>query len=157
MRHGHRSKAGEGKQGRSNCWNNFIMLSHGILMHFTLMSGYVNRDDSYYLTAIFKSVDGIITGTNIQITGLKGSFFSLLILYLGTFLGNTIFAIQSAIVIIADSAAGVISECLLCGNFVELVSCGSPGYSENDRTIEDTLEGITIISTLLRFVTGERN
>ena len=75
MRHGHRSKAGEGKQGRSNCWNNFIMLSHGILMHFTLMSGYVNRDDSYYLTAIFKSVDGIITGTNIQITGLKGSFF----------------------------------------------------------------------------------
>ena len=133
------------------------MLSYGILKHTTLISGYVNRYDNYDITVILKSDEGLITGYDVQISGKGGDFFSSIILNFVTFLGDTTFAIQSAIVILADSAAGGISEVFLGGNFVEIVSSGSLGYSENGGTIEDTLVGTTVISLLLRIIMGERN
>ena len=133
------------------------MLSYGILKHTTLISGYVNRYDNYDITVILKSVEGLITGYDVQIAGKGVDFFSSIILNFVTFLGDTTFAIQSAIVILADSAAGGISEVFLGGNFVEIVSSGSLGYSENGGTIEDTLVGTTVISLLLRIIMGERN
>ena len=133
------------------------MLSYGILKHTTLISGYVNRYDNYDITVILKSDEGLITGYDVQIAGKRVDFFSSIILNFVTFLGDTTFAIQSAIVILADSAAGGISEVFLGGNFVEIVSSGSLGYSENGGTIEDTLVGTTVISLLLRIIMGERN
>ena len=133
------------------------MLSYGILKHTTLISGYVNRYDNYDITVILKSDEGLITGYDVQISGKGGDFFSSIILNFVTFLGDTTFAIQSAIVILADSAAGGISEVFLGGNFVEIVSSGSLGYSENGGTIKDTLVGTTVISLLLRIIMGERN
>ena len=55
------------------------MLSYGILKHTTLIFGYVNRYDNYDVTASLKSVEGIITVSDIQISGMERGLFSLYI------------------------------------------------------------------------------
>ena len=46
---------------------------------------------------------------------------------------------------------------MLGGNFVEIVPGGSLGNFEDGAEIEDTQGAVSLISLLLKFVTGEGN
>jgi len=53
-----------------------------------------------------------------------------------------------------DSAITIASEGLLGGNFVEIVPGGSPFMLEPESEIEDTQSAVSLISLLLKFVSG---
>lgn len=129
----------------------------GFLTYTMSTTGFGTRGDTYDLTASFRSIEGITAGTDIRLSGVKIGTVSSVALNPDTFRGDTVFAIQRDTVIPDDSAAVIASEGLLGGNFVEIVPGGSLGNFENGAEIEDTQGAVSLISLLLKFVTGEGN
>ena len=71
-----------------------------------------------------------------------------------TFRADTTLAIADGIAVPDDTSVAIASEGLLGGNFVELVPGGSPFILEPGDEIVDTQSSVSLISLLLRFVSG---
>ena len=110
---------------------------------------------TYALKASFRSAEGISVGTDVRLAGVKVGSVTALDLNAQTFRADTEIAVQNGIDIPDDSAIIIASEGLLGGNFVELVPGGSPFNFEADGEIEDTQGSVSLISLLLKFVSGQ--
>ena len=71
-----------------------------------------------------------------------------------TFRAETSLAVQKDIVLPDDSSVVVASEGLLGGNFVEIVPGGSEFNLEDGGELLDTQGAVSLISLLLKFVSG---
>lgn len=127
----------------------------GFLFYLTQVAGVGGLGRTYDLTASFRSVEGISAGTDIRLAGVKVGTVSNIKLNSETFRGDVTLALLDDVVIPDDSAAVIASEGLLGGNFVEIVPGGSLDDFEAGAEIEDTQGAVSLISLLLKFVTGE--
>ncbi|MEJ6398476.1 outer membrane lipid asymmetry maintenance protein MlaD [Yoonia sp. 208BN28-4] len=110
---------------------------------------------TYPLTASFRSVEGVTAGTDVKLAGVKIGTVTAITLNPQSFRGDTTLAVQDGVMIPNDSAVVIASEGLLGGNFIEIVPGGSLDNFAPDDEIEDTQGAISLISLLLKFVTGE--
>lgn len=127
----------------------------GFLIYLFQIAGSSAFLGSYPLAASFRSVEGITEGTDVRLAGVKIGTVSEISLNPETFRGDTTFAIENDVLIPADSAAVIASEGLLGGNYVEIVPGGSLDNFAEGAEILDTQGSISLISLLLKFVTGE--
>jgi phospholipid/cholesterol/gamma-HCH transport system substrate-binding protein len=106
-------------------------------------------------TASFRSADGITTGTDVRLAGVKVGTVTAIALNPQTFRADTRFTVADGIALPEDTAALISSEGLLGGNFLELRPGGSPFNLEPGTEIVDTQGSVSLVTLLLRFVTGE--
>lgn len=106
-------------------------------------------------TASFRSIEGVSVGTDVRLAGVKVGTVTGLVLNPQTFRADARFTVGSGIELPDDSAAIVASEGLLGGNFVELLPGGSVFNLEPGSEIEDTQSSVSLISLLLKFVSGD--
>lgn len=111
--------------------------------------------EGYPLTASFRSLEGVSVGTDVRLAGVKIGTVTGIALNPETFRADTTLTIQDGIVIPDDSAAVVASEGLLGGNFVEISPGGSPMNFEAGAEVLDTQGAVSLISLLLKFVSGD--
>lgn len=127
----------------------------GFLIYTAQAAGIGGLGRTYDLTASFRSIEGVTAGTDVKLAGVKIGTVTDITLNPQTFRGDATFALARGIDIPNDSAAVVASEGLLGGNFVEIVPGGSfDNFAAGDE-IEDTQGAVSLISLLLKFVTGE--
>jgi len=110
--------------------------------------------NSYTLSASFRSVEGITAGSDVRLAGVKIGTVKDVSLNPETFRGETTFALNQDILIPADSAAVISSEGLLGGSFVEIVPGGALENFNDGAEILDTQGAVSLISLLLKFVSG---
>jgi phospholipid/cholesterol/gamma-HCH transport system substrate-binding protein len=110
---------------------------------------------AYEMTASFRSADGITVGTDVRLAGVKVGTVTAISLNPGTFRADTRFTVADGIALPEDTAALISSEGLLGGNFLELRPGGSPFNLEPGAEIVDTQGSVSLVTLLLRFVTGE--
>lgn len=126
----------------------------GFVIYAGQVSGYSGSSTTYPLEASFRSIEGVSVGTDVRLAGVKIGSVSDVVLNPETYRADTTVALAQGIEIPDDSAIVISSEGLLGGNFVEIVPGGSPFfYGAGDR-IEDTQGSISLVSLLLRFVSG---
>ncbi len=111
----------------------------------------------YELTASFRSLDGVSVGTDVRLAGVKVGTVTGIALNPETYRADTRFTVTQGIEIPDDSAILVSSEGLLGGNFVEIMPGGSPYYFAPGDEILDTQGAVSLISLLLKFVSGDGN
>jgi phospholipid/cholesterol/gamma-HCH transport system substrate-binding protein len=116
-----------------------------------------SRGDAYFLTASFRSVEGVSVGTEVRLGGVKVGSVTELELNPQTFRADTTFTIDGKLRLPEDSAVAISSEGLLGGNFVEILPGGSPFDLEPGSAIEDTQSSVSLVQLLLRFVTGSED
>ncbi|WP_299628508.1 outer membrane lipid asymmetry maintenance protein MlaD [uncultured Tateyamaria sp.] len=109
---------------------------------------------TYPLTASFRSLEGVSVGTDVRLAGVKIGTVTDVELNNTTFRADTTVALRSDTAIPDDSAIVISSEGLLGGNFVEIVPGGSPFNFEPGAEITDTQGAVSLISLLLKFVSG---
>lgn len=109
---------------------------------------------SYALNASFRSLEGVSVGTDVRLAGVKVGTVTDIALNQETFRADTTVNVQNGIEIPDDSAIIISSEGLLGGNFVEIVPGGSPFSLEAGDEITDTQGAVSLISLLLKFVSG---
>ena len=105
--------------------------------------------------ASFRSVEGVTVGTDVRLGGVKVGTVTGLSLNPTTFLADTIFTVDGGIRLPEDTAVLISSEGLLGGSFVELLPGGSPFDLEPGSEIEDTQSAVSLVTLLLRFVSGD--
>lgn len=109
----------------------------------------------YELTASFRSLDGVSVGTDVRLAGVKVGTVTGIALNPETYRADTRFSVARGIEIPDDSAIVVSSEGLLGGNFVEIMPGGSPYFFAPGDEILDTQGSVSLVSLLLKFVSGE--
>lgn len=109
---------------------------------------------SYALTASFRSVDGISVGSDVRLAGVAVGKVASLTLNPTTYFADAVVQIDKSVLLPDDSAILISSEGLLGGNYVELVPGGSPVNLEPGMEIEDTQGSVSLVSLLMKFVSG---
>ena len=117
----------------------------------------VSNSKHYELKADFRSADGIHVGTDVRLAGVKVGTVSDLSLNVETYRAEAELAIENAVDIPEDSALTVSSEGLLGGNFIEIIPGASYDYMEPGDEFLDTQGSVSLISLLLKFVSGSDN
>jgi phospholipid/cholesterol/gamma-HCH transport system substrate-binding protein len=118
-------------------------------------TGLSSNAGGYELSASFRSLEGVGVGTDVRLAGVKIGTVTGVALNPETFRADTVFTVADGIEIPDDSAVVVSSEGLLGGNFVEVMPGGSPFAFEPGSEVTDTQGAVSLISLLLKFVSGE--
>jgi phospholipid/cholesterol/gamma-HCH transport system substrate-binding protein len=126
----------------------------GFLVYAAQIVGVSSSASSYPLTASFRSLEGVNVGTDVRLAGVKIGSVNAVTLNATTYRADTIISIKDGIEIPDDSAITIASEGLLGGNFVEIVPGGSPFMYDPSSEIEDTQSAVSLVSLLLKFVSG---
>jgi phospholipid/cholesterol/gamma-HCH transport system substrate-binding protein len=128
----------------------------GFLVYAGQVAGLAGRGaQGYEMTASFRSADGITVGTDVRLAGVKVGTVTGIALNSETFRADTRFTVADGITLPEDTAALISTEGLLGGNFLELRPGGSPFNLEPGTEIVDTQGSVSLVTLLLRFVTGE--
>ncbi|MWD28342.1 outer membrane lipid asymmetry maintenance protein MlaD [Aquicoccus sp. SCR17] len=114
----------------------------------------LRTSEGYNLSASFRSAEGVTLGTDVRLAGVKIGTVTGLDLNPETYRAQTQLRLDQAVQVPDDSAVVISSEGLLGGNFVEIMPGGSPFYFEPGSEIEDTQGSVSLISLLLKFVSG---
>jgi phospholipid/cholesterol/gamma-HCH transport system substrate-binding protein len=109
---------------------------------------------TYELHASFRSVEGITPGSDVRLAGVKVGSITKLSLNPQSFYADATIAIDKAIQLPDDSAILISSEGLLGGNYVEIQPGGSSENLAPGAAIEDTQGSVSLISLLMKFVSG---
>ncbi|MFP4329041.1 MAG: outer membrane lipid asymmetry maintenance protein MlaD, partial [Paracoccaceae bacterium] len=99
--------------------------------------------------------EGVTVGTDVRLAGVKVGSVTELELNPQTYRAETTFSVDEGVQIPDDSAVVVASEGLLGGNFIEISPGGSMFYFEPGDEIIDTQGAVSLVSLLLKFVTGD--
>lgn len=126
----------------------------GFAAYTASVTGLQTATSGYTLTASFRSVEGIKAGTDVRLAGVKVGSVSAVNLNPETFRADAEFTVQDGIEIPDDSAISISSEGLLGGNFVEIIPGGSPFSLEPGGEIEDTQGSVSLVTLLMKFVSG---
>ena len=126
----------------------------GFVLYAVQSTGFSGTADSYDLRASFRSVEGITLGSDVRMAGVKVGTITSLDLNPTTFFADATVSVQKGLQLPDDSAILVSSEGLLGGNFIELVPGGSETNLEPGAEIEDTQGAVSLISLLMKFVSG---
>lgn len=132
-----------------------VAAAAGFLIYANQFGGLTPQTDSYTLTASFRSAEGVTVGTDVRLAGVKVGSVTLLELDPETFRAEAGFAIDREVILPDDTAVVVASEGLLGGSFIEILPGGSPFNYESGDEILDTESSVSIVSLLLKFVSGD--
>lgn len=131
-----------------------LAVAIGFLAYIGNASGFADNRSGYSLTASFRSLEGVVVGTDVKLAGVKIGIITDIELNPTTFRADTSFEVKDGIDIPDDSAVVISSEGLLGGNFVEILPGGSPFNLAPGEEIEDTQGAISLVGLLMKFVAG---
>lgn len=131
-----------------------VAAAAGFLIYASQFSGLSGGAGAYDLTASFRSAEGIAVGTDVRLAGVKVGSVTSLDLNPETFRAEATFSISDSVNFPDDTAVVVASEGLLGGSFIEVLPGGSPFNYEPGSEILDTESSVSIVSLLLKFVSG---
>lgn len=131
-----------------------LAVAIGFVVYAGQATGLGQSTSGYPLNASFRSLEGVQVGTDVRLAGVKIGTVTEVELNADTYRAETVFTVRDGIRIPDDSSVAISSEGLLGGNFVEIVPGGSPFYFEAGQEVEDTQGAVSLISLLLKFVSG---
>ncbi|WP_380053118.1 outer membrane lipid asymmetry maintenance protein MlaD [Falsihalocynthiibacter sp. SS001] len=131
-----------------------LAVAAGFLIFAGKATGFGNSSSGYDLSASFRSAEGITVGTDVRLAGVKIGSVTDMDLNIETFRADTTITLFNGIEIPDDSAVSIASEGLLGGNFVEISPGGSFDNYQPGAEIEDTQGAVSLISLLMKFVSG---
>lgn len=131
-----------------------VLAVAGAFVAYALSTGGASfgTGERYELTASFRSVEGVVEGTDIRLAGVTVGSVSDIALNPQTFRADTTLSIDSGIEVPLDSAVVVASEGLLGGTFVEIVPGGMFDVYQPGDAITDTQGAVSLVQLLMSFV-----
>ena len=108
----------------------------------------MTREAGYELSAVFSRVDGITTGTDVRIAGIKVGTVTGLTLDQKLYQAKVNFDVASDVKVPDDSQIKVASEGLLGGNYLAIEPGGSETYLKAGDEIEYTQGTIDLMSII---------
>jgi phospholipid/cholesterol/gamma-HCH transport system substrate-binding protein len=131
-----------------------LAVAIGFVVYAAQGAGLGRQPDSYPLTASFRSIEGISVGSDVRLAGVKVGTITDMRLNPETFFADAQILVRNDVLLPTDSTILISSEGLLGGNFVELLPGGALENLEPGDEIEDTQGAVSLITLLMKFVSG---
>ena len=133
-----------------------VMIVAAVLAVFALRTTgtTLTQTTGYPLHATFRSAEGVRTGTEVRLAGVKIGTVTALALNPQTFRAELTIGVDPEIQLPLDSSIQVASEGLLGGVFVEILPGGDFENLAAGDTFQDTQSAVSLIALLLRAFTG---
>lgn len=131
-----------------------LALAIGFAVFLFQGSGLSSSSGTYPIYASFRSAEGIKIGTDVRLAGVKIGAVGALDLDVETYRATSMLAVRNDVLIPDDSALAISSEGLLGGSFVEVIPGASFDYLAGGDQILDTQGSVSLISLLMKFVSG---
>jgi len=131
-----------------------ITAALAFLVYTAQATGFSGARGGYELTASFRSAEGVTVGTDVRLAGVRIGSVTGMALNPDTFRADLRLTLIDGLALPDDSAITVASEGLLGGTFLEILPGGSPFDLPSGAAIEDTQSAVSLVTLLLRFVTG---
>ncbi len=131
-----------------------ILVAIIFLIYSYSMMGNKNPSKTYEITAVFNEVSGLISGSDVRLSGIKVGSVSSQTLDIDTFEAVVSMQISNDIKIPTDSSAKISSEGLLGGNYISIEPGGSDEILIDGDVIEFTQGSIDLIGLLGNAVFG---
>lgn len=132
-----------------------LAVAIGFLIYAGQVTGFSpTKSTDYPLTASFRSGEGIAVGTDVRLAGVKIGTVSDMELNVQTYRADTVLSFKGGVLIPDDSTVVISSEGLLGGSFIEIYPGGSlENYTAGDEIL-DTQGSVSLVSLLMKFVSG---
>ena len=118
------------------------------------MMGNKNSSKTYEITAVFNEVSGLMSGSDVRLSGIKIGSVTSQTLNADTFDAVVSMQINNDIKIPTDSSAKISAEGLLGGNYISIEPGGSDEILMDGDVIEFTQGSIDLIGLLGNAVFG---
>jgi phospholipid/cholesterol/gamma-HCH transport system substrate-binding protein len=131
-----------------------VLLVAVFFLAFAYSSSSTGAVDGYEVTAKFGRVDGLVNGSDVRLSGIKVGSIVEQHLDLQTFQAVLRISIRDDIKLPVDTAARILSDGLLGGNYLSLEPGGADEVIEPNGEISVTQDPVNIADLLGRFVFG---
>ncbi len=131
-----------------------VVIAAAFLLFMGQSSGFGGNSGNYELTAQFRSAEGVVVGSDVRLAGVKVGSVTGIQLDPKTYLATTTFSVSEDVAIPDDSEAGIATEGLLGGAFVELSPGGSEFMLASGDEIVNTQSAVSLLQLLLKFASG---
>lgn len=118
-------------------------------------TGLAQGSAGYPVHASFRSAEGVSVGTDVRLAGVKVGTVTGLTLNPETYRADTTMSLRDGVQIPDDSSIVVASEGLLGGNFIEISPGASTFFLEAGDEVYDTQGSVSLMTLLMRFVSGQ--
>lgn len=130
-----------------------VLLAAAIFLGYALLQGgKASVGEGTEFTARFDRVDGLATGSDVRIAGVKVGSVTAMRILPDTFQAEVTLRVQSNMRLPVDSSAEVTSEGLLGGKYVSIVPGGSDRILAAGGRITETQGSVSLESLLGRFI-----
>jgi phospholipid/cholesterol/gamma-HCH transport system substrate-binding protein len=127
----------------------------GFVFYASQSTGRQAATSSYELTARFRSVEGVLVGTDVRLAGIRVGSVTALELDPLTYEAKAAFTVRSDLEIPEDSDVKITSEGLLGGSFLEITPGASEFMLAAGDEVENTQSAVSLLNLLMRFGTSE--
>ena len=131
-----------------------LLLAIGFLVYLLNSTNLINNNDGLNLKASFRSADGITTGTDVRMAGVKIGSVTGMRLDPESFRAEVLFSLRNDLKIPDDSGVAVSQDGLLGGSFVEVIPGGSEFELQDGAEFLDTQGSVSLVSLLLKLVSS---
>lgn len=131
-----------------------VLVAAAFLVFMGQNSGLTGNTGQYELIAKFRSAEGVIVGSDVRMAGVKIGSVTDIKLDTETYLATTQFTVSDDIKVPDDSEAGIASEGLLGGAFVELSPGGSEFMLASGDEVLNTQSAVSLLQLLMQFASG---
>jgi phospholipid/cholesterol/gamma-HCH transport system substrate-binding protein len=131
-----------------------VLLVAVLFLAFAYSSSSTGAVDGYEVTAKFGRIDGLVSGSDVRLSGIKIGSIVDQRLDPQTFQAVVRLSIRDDIKLPSDTAARILSDGLLGGNYLSLEPGGADDVIEAGGEITVTQDPVNIADLLGRFVFG---
>jgi phospholipid/cholesterol/gamma-HCH transport system substrate-binding protein len=131
-----------------------LLIAGGFLVFAVANTGKSFGGSGYDLHASFDHVDGLNTGTDVRIAGVRVGSIRSITLDPKTFLADVVFSIQDGIKLTDDSSATVSTDGLLGGKYLAIADGGDDKILKPGDAITITQGSINLESLLGKYIFG---
>jgi phospholipid/cholesterol/gamma-HCH transport system substrate-binding protein len=131
-----------------------VLVVAGLFVVFAYSTTNVRPVRGYEVIAKFERIDGLTTGSDVKLSGIKVGTIVEQKLEPETYLAVVRMSIESSIKLPTDTVAQVVSEGLLGGNFIALVPGGADKMIPAGGEIKFTQAPVNIVQLLGKFIFG---
>lgn len=128
-----------------------LILAAGFVF-FAYKSGNVAEVSGYNVSAKFDRADGVVTGSDVRVSGIKIGSVTAQAIDPQTFLAVIQMTINDEIKLPADSSAEIVSDGLLGGKYIAIVPGGDSENLKDNGQIQYTQSSVSIEQLIGKFM-----
>ncbi len=131
-----------------------VLCVAGGFLYYASQNADLGGGGNYPLNAQFFKADGIGTGGDVRVSGVKVGTVESVVLDEKTYQAKVTFAMREGVKLPSDSSAKIASDGLLGGSYVSIEPGGSEYFLEPGEAIEHTQGSVSLLDLIGKAVAG---